>query len=141
MGSVLHRTDAVPGLPREELVDAWIKAHKGPPPKGISRRLLEYSAAYHEQARALGGLKPTTRRKLRQIAASPADGDKPTTRIGKRKQLAPGSRLIREWQGRTHTVEVLEAGFLYDGQRYGSLSEIARFITGARWSGPRFFGT
>jgi hypothetical protein len=138
MGSVLNGTGAVSGLPREELVDAWIKAHKGPPPKGISRRLLEYSAAYHEQARALGGLKPTTRRKLRQIAASRVDGNNP---IGKRKQMAPGSRLIREWQGQTHTVEVLEAGFLYDGQRYRSLSEIARFITGARWSGPRFFGS
>ena len=57
-----------------------------------------------------------------------------------RTALAPGSRLVREWQGRPHTIEVLEDGFLYVGRRYRSLSEIARAITGARWSGPRFFG-
>ena len=123
------------------MIDQWIKAYKGPPPKGISRRLLEYSAAYHEQAKALGGLKPVTRRKLRQIAATPAKSGSPTNRQGQRKQLPPGSRLVREWQGRTHTVEVLDAGFLYEGQHFGSLSEVARVITGARWSGPRFFGT
>ena len=54
--------------------------------------------------------------------------------------LAPGSRLIREWRGRTHTVEVLDRGFRCDGKQYRSLSAIARAITGARWSGPRFFG-
>ena len=54
---------------------------------------------------------------------------------------APGSRLIREWRGRTHTVDVLDSGFRCDGKQYRSLSEIARAITGARWSGPRFFGS
>ena len=140
MESAAHWSDAMPDLPREALIDQWIKAHKGRPPKGISRRLLEYSAAYHEQARAFGGLKPATRRKLRRLAAFPANGECSTTRQGRRKHLPPGSRLIREWQGRTHTVEVLEANFLYDGNHYGSLSEVARVITGARWSGPRFFG-
>jgi hypothetical protein len=61
----------------------------------------------------------------------------------RRKQagaLTPGSRLVREWHGRSHTVEVGDNGFLYAGRRYRSLSEVARAITGARWSGPRFFG-
>ena len=54
--------------------------------------------------------------------------------------LSPGSRLVREWHGRSHTVEVTEHGFLYEGHRYRSLSSVARRITGARWSGRRFFG-
>jgi hypothetical protein len=58
----------------------------------------------------------------------------------KREGAPAGSRLVREWHGRSHTVEVTERGFLYGDQHYRSLSEVARAITGARWSGPRFFG-
>ena len=55
-------------------------------------------------------------------------------------ELTPGTRLVREWNGRTVTVEVLEAGFAHADRTWGSLSEIARHVTGAHWSGPRFFG-
>ena len=55
-------------------------------------------------------------------------------------EIRAGARLIREWNGRTHTVTVEEDGFTYAGQSYRSLSAVAREITGARWSGPRFFG-
>src|SRR5205823_10437464 len=54
--------------------------------------------------------------------------------------LKPGTRLLREWGGRTHTVIVLDDGFEFEGERHRSLTEIARRITGAHWSGPRFFG-
>ena len=54
--------------------------------------------------------------------------------------LKPGARLVREWGGRMHTVVALENGFDYDGERYPSLTKIATLITGAHWSGPRFFG-
>ena len=54
--------------------------------------------------------------------------------------LKPGTRLLREWGGKTHTVIVIDDGFEYDGKRYQSLTQIARRITGAHWSGPRFFG-
>ena len=54
--------------------------------------------------------------------------------------LRPGARLVREWRGRTHTIQVTEDGFEYDGKPYSSLSKIAHAITGAHWSGPRFFG-
>jgi len=54
--------------------------------------------------------------------------------------LKPGTRLLREWGGKTHTVIVLDDGFEYDGERYPSLTQIARRITAAHWSGPRFFG-
>ena len=52
----------------------------------------------------------------------------------------PGTRLVREWNGRTHVVDVIEDGFVFDGKTYRSLSAIAKRITGAHWSGPRFFG-
>jgi len=106
----------------------------------LSRRLLEYAASYQAQARVYGGLKPAVRRRLLQTAASQpgsADGALHRKRPG---ILTPGTRLVREWHGRSHTVEVAENGFLYAGRRYRSLSEVAAAITGARWSGRRFFG-
>jgi len=86
-----------------------------------------------------GGLRQSTRRKLidwarRRAAATEKPERKP------RVTLSPGTRLVRDWHGRICTVEVTEQGFLYAGQRYGSLSAVARTITGARWSGRRFFG-
>ncbi|NQV74182.1 DUF2924 domain-containing protein [bacterium] len=129
----------IPDLPRKVLVECWEKAYGGPSPKGISRRLLEFSAAYQLQAKAFGGLKPTTRRKLRHMATG-----KKTTNAPVLQQLAktlqPGTRLVREWHGRTYSVEVTEDNFRCDGETYKSLSQVAHAITGARWSGPRFFG-
>jgi hypothetical protein len=55
-------------------------------------------------------------------------------------RLRPGARLVREWRGKTHMVIVTEDGFEYTGQIYASLTKIAQVITGAHWSGPRFFG-
>src|SRR5260370_16161070 len=118
----------------------WTGIFGALPPKGLSRRLLEHAAAYDLQAKALGGLKPAVRRKLLQsgrIRPSPVDRSPRRHRPG---PLSPGSRLVREWRGRSHTVEVVDRGVLYAGRRYRSLSEVARTITGARWSGPRFFG-
>jgi hypothetical protein len=54
--------------------------------------------------------------------------------------VKPGTTLVREWHGRTHTIRALETGFEYDSKHYSSLTKIAREITGAAWSGPRFFG-
>jgi len=64
-------------------------------------------------------------------------GDKPRTA---RLALKPGGRLLREWNRVTHVVDITEGGFAWNGQSYRSLSAIAREITGAHWSGPRFFG-
>ena len=131
---------AIPGLARGELIGLWEQAHGRPPPKGLSRRLLEYSAAYQMQVKAFGGLKPMVRRKLRARAASRKRTSKSTPAPCRSRALSPGTRLVREWHGVPHTVEVLEKGFFYDGKTYRSLSRIAHVITGARWSGPRFFG-
>jgi len=135
--------DALTTASRADLIAQWEAAYHRPPPKGISRRLLEYAAAYNIQVRRYGGLKPSTKRKLRQIAEAARERRLNGTKAGPpkiRRQLGTGTRLIRDWHGTTHTVDVVEGGFRYNGLIYKSLSEIAKLITGAHWSGPRFFG-
>ena len=126
--------------PLESLRELWARRYGRLPPRSLSRRLLEYAAAYDIQARIYGGLKPAVRRQLLQASAKkPAPGKPGKSR--KPQAMPPaGSRLVRDWHGRSHTVEVTDRGFLYAGRHYRSLSEVARAITGARWSGPRFFG-
>jgi hypothetical protein len=118
----------------------WASLFGRSPPKGVGRRLLELAAAYHEQAKIHGGLKPAVRRKLLQMGRTRPNAETGSARSDRKAPLSPGSRLVREWHGRSHTVEVTAAGFQYAGRQYRSLSEVARTITGARWSGPRFFG-
>jgi hypothetical protein len=94
--------------------------------------------AHRLQEKAFGGLSKPSRNRLLNLAES---AEKPSTRLPHAtKRLKPGTRLIREWRGETHVVSVLDDGAEYRGKRYGSLSEIARTITGTRWSGPAFFG-
>jgi hypothetical protein len=135
-----HRLAEIARLDLPALHAAWADTMGRPPRKGISRRLLEHAAAYGAQANVHGGLKPAVGRKLLQSTRThpvPRDG---SSRRHHHDTLSPESRLVREWHGRCHTVEVTERGFLYAGKRYRSLSGVARAITGARWSGPRFFG-
>ena len=129
---------ALADLPRPELVERWQRHYRTDPPKGISRRLLVRAIAYEMQAKRYGGQNPATDRRLRMFANGAANGDH-----GGRKTaptLQSGARLVREWNGSTHVVDVVEGGFIWNGERHCSLSTIARAITGARWSGPRFFG-
>lgn len=128
---------ALVDLSREELIERWISNCGRPPPKGISRRLLELSAAYAMQAAALGSLKPHLRKAL---AAALIPNSESSTSKPEAALLTPGSQLVRVWNGRTHHVEAIEGGFIWNGEQFRSLSAIARKITGARWSGPRFFG-
>lgn len=86
--------------------------------------------AWRIQAKAQGGLDRAARRAV--LGSGPVRAPGPT--------LSPGVRLTREWKGRLCDVEVIADGFLFEGQRYDSLSEVARQITGSRWNGPRFFG-
>ena len=133
-------SDDVAEMPRDGLINAWETAYPSPPPKGISRRLLEYAAAYNAQAKACGGLKPGTKRKLRRLAQLQSRSASMNHRIARPGALPPGSRLVREWHGRSHIVHVTQDGSMYNHQRFRSLSQVAHAITGARWSGPRFFG-
>lgn len=125
-------------MPKEALRARWRQAHKKDPPPGYSTKLMRGALIYGVQAERHGGLSAKARRKLERIVAKlEADPDAPIIECG---APAPGTRLIREWRGKRHVVEVLNDGFAYRGTVHGSLSEIARAITGARWSGPRFFG-
>jgi hypothetical protein len=87
---------------------------------------------------ALGGLRPEPQRQLRRIAQQLKETGAATIRA--RPELKPGTRLFREWRGRTYEVLVLDDGFSWQGTPYRSLSALARKITGTAWSGPLFFG-
>jgi hypothetical protein len=220
-------------LGREELVALWAKAHGYAPPKGVRQELLVRSAAWHLQAKRLGGYSAETRRLLRSTimevskrfadrtgasgsarqvedkntgnavhrlrgeanaifddardylnhiedaaSASPA-APSPVSRIlqrrselsslstsnssavetsddfipiatgasppasrerRQRRKLQPGARLLRDWNGKTHVVDVIEGGYVFEAKVYPSLTAIAGKITGVHWSGPRFFG-
>jgi hypothetical protein len=129
VGNDLSVLDA---LDRDALFTAWRRTIKTAPPKGISRRLLVQILTYEAQVRQHGGLTPAVRRRLDRWATGQARAPSP--------RLRPGARLVREWNGVSHVVDVTEAGLVWRGRRYRSLSAVARAITGTRWSGPRFFG-
>jgi hypothetical protein len=116
----------------------WRALYTTEAPRRSSHDLLLRAVAYRLQERALGGLKPITRRLFQRIAAD-AHARRPLDVVSVRK-LEPGAVLIREWGGIQHQVMVLEQGFSYRGKHYRSLSEVARLTTGSRWSGPLFFG-
>ncbi len=121
----------------EKLRAEWRRLYHSEPPK-ISRDLLFRGLAYRRQELGHGGLGKTTRRKLKTLAKMFRTTGKVAPDPG--LALKPGARLVREWRGRTHTVTVTEDGFEYAGTSYSSLTKVAKKITGAHWSGPRFFG-
>ena len=121
----------------QDLRLAWRQLHRAGPPPGLSRDLIIRALAHQLQERTEGSASPALRRRLQSLAgqfekraASFDPGIVPKT----------GTMLVRQWRGRTHAVLVCEDGFEYEGQHYRSLSVIAERITGAHWSGPRFFG-
>ncbi|WP_264713574.1 DUF2924 domain-containing protein [Limobrevibacterium gyesilva] len=116
----------------------WRRTHRTEPPASLSRDLLLRALAYALQERAQGGLNQTTKRMLAALSqkTGPGGGSAP----GPEAALKPGVRLVREWRGEAHAVLVLEGGYEYQARRYRSLTQIAKLITGAHWSGPRFFG-
>jgi len=117
---------------------AWRRLYRVAPPKRIGCDLLRLAVAWKIQEQAYGGLGTPTRRRLAELAqALERDGEVGRTRVAR---LRPGAKLVRRWRGETHTVIVHEDGFEWRGERWRSLSLIARVITGVQWSGPRFFG-
>ncbi|MEW9921956.1 DUF2924 domain-containing protein [Marimonas sp. MJW-29] len=115
---------------REACLDRWRAAFGRPPPKHLSLQFLKRVLIWEAQNKALGGVSAKTVRRLENLAAGKAA---PAT-------AKPGSFLVREWNGRTYQVEVIDGGYVMDGKNWRSLSAIAKHITGAHWSGPRFFG-
>ena len=156
---------ALGDLSRDELATRWHRIYGCAVPKTVKRGLLERAAAWHLQSNALGGLSPEGKRILRNavrrleqrivdqggcqggkvqgaasMSADPKPGPIHQRVVASKAALATGTRLLREWNGRQHIVEVVEEGYLLDGKTYRSLSAVAKCITGAHWSGPRFFG-
>jgi len=122
----------IASMNRAALLALWEDVEGGAPPRRLSAPLMRQILAFDLQARVGRGLSPQVRKRLGDIAAGQ---DRPKT-----PGLKPGGRLIREWNGVSHVVDVTEDGYLWRGDAYRSLSAIARAITGAHWSGPRFFG-
>jgi hypothetical protein len=135
---VAQRLEALCDLNPDELRKEWRRLYRSQPPR-LSRDLLVRAIAYRIQELHYGGLSKATRRKLAALVQARGSDVEAATGNGA-KWIRSGARLVREWNGRTHMVTVEEEGFLYAGRSYRSLSAIAREITGARWSGPRFFG-
>jgi hypothetical protein len=128
----------LPTLDIGELRRQWRSLYKAEAPRHLSRELLVRAIAYRMQELAGGGLRPEPQRQLLRIAKDFKETGAATIRG--RPELKPGTRLMREWQGRSYDVLVLDDGFSWQGTRYRSLSAIARKITGTAWSGPLFFG-
>ena len=128
----------LPQLDLGELRQEWCALYKAEASPHLSRDLLVRAVAYRTQEVALGGLPSTRQRQLRQIAQQFKQTG--AAKIRARPELKPGTRLVREWQGRTYEVLVSDDGFSWQGTHHRSLSAIARKITGTAWSGPLFFG-
>jgi hypothetical protein len=125
-------------LTTADLQIEWRRLYRATPPTRLSRDLLTRGVAYRVQEQAHGGLSLGTKRRLRSLAhgADQRGGSAAAPAL----VLKPGTKLVREWHGHAHTVSVLDDGFEYQGERYRSLTRIARRITGVHWSGPLFFG-
>lgn len=126
---------ALPEMSASELRERWEAMGGGDPPI-VPASVLRPLLARRLQERKHGGLPVFVRRELERLG-SDGPGEVPAR---PRIELTPGTRLIREWNGQTISIDVMEDGFAYADRTWRSLSEIARHVTGAHWSGPRFFG-
>ncbi len=128
----------LPNLHRTELRELWRDSYGSDPPEKISDLLLRQAIAHRLQVKHLGGLNFSTRRALKRLLEESG-----ATRLRPNSwgiRVTNGTVLVREWHGATHQVTATEKGVLYRGKLFRSLSEVARAITGTRWSGPLFFG-
>lgn len=128
-------------LDRAALVGRWASLFQSPAPKSASRVFLLRALSYELQCGQTPGFSKADQKALRVSVNDPSVATKPAgSRPKTRTTPVPGSRLVREWNGRAYTVSVIEEGFVYKDITWTSLSAIAKDITGAHWSGPRFFG-
>jgi hypothetical protein len=126
------------GLGTDVLRQRWVEFYGTAPSPRISRELLIRAVAYRIQDEAQGGLGKSCRRQLARLAETLRDGG--SIAVSQTQSFKPGTKLIREWKGKVHEVVIAGGTYIWAGQHYRSLSQIARAITGTRWSGPRFFG-
>ncbi|MDB5666316.1 DUF2924 domain-containing protein [Cypionkella sp.] len=128
----VHTAATVAQLNRDGLVSLWSAIMGSPAPRGMSQALLHAFLAFEVQQRSGGGLTKADMDRLERIGTGKARVTAP--------KMAAGARFLREWNGVTHVVERIATGYLWNGKTFASLSAIAKEITGAHWSGPRFFG-
>jgi Protein of unknown function (DUF2924) len=135
---VEKQLETLPDLPRADLAKLWRHLYESAPDPKIRRPAMIRFLAYRIQEQAYGSLSASNQRRLRQLEGSTAGTSNLKTQSA--RKIHAGTRLVREWQNQVHLVNVEAKGYEYRGVRYRSLSEIARLITGTRWSGPLFFG-
>lgn len=135
MARIDNKVAALATMSLSDLRDEWERLCGASAPT-LAESLLRMTIAYRFQEKAHGGLPAMLARELVRLAEG---GSKAVPRAPV-APIRPGTRLVRNWNGRTIDVLAVEDGFLFEGKRYGSLTSIAREVTGARWSGPRFFG-
>ena len=136
---IVARLAAFKAMSVNELKTEWQALFDAPAPNN-SRTFLEGRLAYRIQELIYGGPDKQTRRLLDLLADEVEGTLKRKAQIADPRNPVVGTKLIREWDGVAHTVTVLKDGFDWGGQRYKSLSAVARAITGTRWNGYRFFG-
>jgi hypothetical protein len=136
---ILTRLAALKAMSVNELKTEWQAMFDAPAPNN-SRTFLESRLAYRIQELTYGGPDKQTRRLLDLLADEVEGTLTRKAQIADPRNPVVGTKLIREWDGIAHTVTVLKDGFDWGGQRYKSLSAVARAITGTRWNGYRFFG-
>ncbi len=136
--ALVHKIEELQEAPSANLKERWRALYRSEPPRRISRDLLIRALAYRIQEKALGGLKPSTRRLLTKVAADASA--RRSIQVTPEPSLKPGTVLLREWHGNQHQVIVREDGIVFNGKQYKSLSQVAYRITGTKWSGPLFFG-
>jgi len=125
-------------LDLDTLRSRWLKLTRRPAPRAFRRKFLVRALAYEIQVAEQGGLPAAVKRRLRQLALAAREGRFEET-LGT-APLKPGTLLVRVWQGQPHRIMVMADGFAWNGSTYGSLSAIAKKITGTSWNGWAFFG-
>jgi hypothetical protein len=126
------------GVGTDLLRQRWVEFYGVAPSPRISRELLIRAVAHRMQEDAQGGLGKSCQRRLARLADTLSEGG--SIPVSQTQSFKPGTKLIREWKGKVHEVVIAGGTYIWAGQHYRSLSQIARAITGTRWSGPRFFG-
>lgn len=145
---VEHEVETLRSMDAKTLRGRWRDIFKMEPPAKMQSGFLRLAIAYRLQEKAYGGLKPEALRQLRKYSKAldgkhqrdAIDGSNPSITFDAQTSLSTGTRLMREWNGTTHLVEVVENGFVWRGAKYKTLSATAVAITGTKWSGPKFFG-
>jgi hypothetical protein len=136
--AVTQSLSSLPSLNKAALHDLWRHFFKRDPLPEIRKDLLIQIVAYRLQEQELGGLNDACCRRLRSLAKE--FEAHPTVAVSTRPPIKPGTRLVRQWKEQVHVVNVEVKSYEYKGGHYENLSQIARLITGTRWSGPLFFG-